>query len=122
MFIKQKDLEKTVTLTNKAILSYDYNGKKNIKSEAKYNKKIIINKTGYNDSDKGVQTWTIKFNLEMMNLDENSMIIRDKIPSDLELISDSFKLNGQEVELNISGAFEANITDVLKSIQKESFK
>lgn len=115
---KTKDLEKTVTLTNKAILSYDYNGIKNIKSEAKYNKKIIINKTGYNDSDKGVQTWTIKFNLEMMNLDENSMIIRDKIPSDLELISDSFKLNGQEVELNISGAFEANITDVLKQYKK----
>lgn len=120
-FIYQtKDNDTQLSLENTAKISYKYNDKDySNSSKAEYNKNPIIEKNGYNDSNKGIQTWSIKFNLEIMDLEKNTMIITDTIPEGLELIKDSFKLENESVSLDIEGSFKADVTDILKDYKKK---
>lgn len=118
-----EDLLSEMKLDNKAIISYEYNGTPDSKEDkASYDKNPIISKEGniewVNGNATGVQIWEVKFNLQVLDLEHNTLLIKDTLPENLELIKDSFELDHQKVDLEtqIDGqVFNADVTTLLKN-------
>ena len=125
-----KDLLTDLQLKNKASISYEYNNKpgKANSEEITYDKNPIISKNGesewINNIANGVQKWTVKFNLQVIDLqnDKNTLKITDTLPENIELIKNSFKLGNEDVNLDITNngqVFEADITNILREYAKK---
>ena len=124
-----KDLLTDLQLINKASISYEYNNNSG-KADSEvitYDKNPIISKSGesewVNGIANGVQKWRVKFNLQVINLqnDKNTLKITDTLPENLELVKNSFKLGNEDVNLNITNngqVFEADITNILREYTK----
>lgn len=115
---------------NKVGATYKYNGNEGTFNGATYgdqNFKVLVSKSGNPiDSISGKQEWTVKFDVEAMDFTgSNTVTVKDILPENIELISDSFTLgstsiSSDDIKLSTSTedgkqTFSADLTDKLKS-------